>query len=162
MIFLTSPRSSHLLVEDKWYGANVSTLWIGIYKNEVRLANFYSLKAHCFRLGITCYFLATRVERLPGAAGVWTPDPQILSLPWQVEGSGFNTRVLDAKILKLMPPLLSHWKHLKYCLTFSFQTFWHLFTQMVVDLSQRAPSCTLKGNTWQYKGNIQILLLSYT
>jgi len=33
------------------------------------LQTFYSLKAHCFWLGIAHYFLATRVQRLPGAVG---------------------------------------------------------------------------------------------
>jgi len=44
---------------------------------------FYSHKAHCFWLGITCHILATRDQRLPGVAAAQTLDPQILSLmPW--------------------------------------------------------------------------------
>jgi len=42
---------------------------------KVRLAHFFAWKAHCFWLGITCSFSATRGQRLPGATGVWTLDP---------------------------------------------------------------------------------------
>jgi len=37
---------------------------------EVRLANFSLIKGTRFWLGITCYFLATRGQKLPGAAGI--------------------------------------------------------------------------------------------
>jgi len=41
---------------------------------------FYSLKAYCFGWESLDIFLATQGQRLPGAAGVRTPDPQIPSL----------------------------------------------------------------------------------
>jgi len=59
----------------------------------VCLANFYSLKAHCFWLGITCYFLATWGQRLPGAARAQTPDPLIPSpMPWPLGHSEYNEK----------------------------------------------------------------------
>jgi len=48
---------------------------------EVHLGNLFLLiKGKLFWLGVTCYFLSTWGQRLPGAAGVVTPDPQIPSL----------------------------------------------------------------------------------
>jgi len=42
------------------------------------------IKGTLFWLGITCYFLATQAQMLPGAAGVRIQDPQITCLmPWQ-------------------------------------------------------------------------------
>jgi len=58
---------------------------------------FFSLKAHCFWLGIICYFFATWGQVLPGATGFWTPDPQIPSpMPWEsatapISGSQTNS-----------------------------------------------------------------------
>jgi len=49
---------------------SLKTMFFLIFQS---LANFYSLKAHCFCLGITYYFLAPQGQRLPGAAGAQTP-----------------------------------------------------------------------------------------
>jgi len=52
------------------------------FKYALRI--FFSLKAHCFWLGIICYLLATRGQRLPGAVGAQTLYTQIPCLmPWQ-------------------------------------------------------------------------------
>jgi len=42
---------------------------------KVRLANFNSLKAHCFWLGITCYFLATRGSKIAWNCWCLNPGP---------------------------------------------------------------------------------------
>jgi len=42
-----------------------------LFFNHDELINFLFIKVHCFWLGIICYFLATRGQRLPGA--VWVP-----------------------------------------------------------------------------------------
>jgi len=54
------------------------------YLLKCALCNFLLIKGTLLWLGITFLFLVTLGQRLPGAAGVQTPDPQIASLmTWQ-------------------------------------------------------------------------------
>jgi len=71
-------------------------------------SNFFLLKAHCLAGNHLLLFLATQGQRLPGAAGVQTPNPQIPSLmqrqytrvsnPRSCKGSLFNWQVGLAKV----------------------------------------------------------------
>jgi len=53
-------------------------LFFNLIKCALRI--FLHINGTLFWLGITCYFLATWGQRLPGAAGAQTLDPQIPSL----------------------------------------------------------------------------------
>jgi len=80
VILFKKPSFMHLNKNIRWCPAKILYFFESF---KMRLANFLFIKGTLFWLGITCYFLAMRGQRFPGAARVWALDPQIPSLmPW--------------------------------------------------------------------------------